>query len=100
MLPAEQVEALLRSLEQGLGGSHMAVDLEAQRITTPEGGELAFSVDPSRRAALLAGLDEIGMTLSQREAIDAFQQHDRLIRPWIYEPPLTRPPGHQGSAKS
>ncbi len=100
MLPAEQVEALLRSLEQGLGGSHMAVDLEAQRITTPEGGELAFSVDPSRRAALLAGLDEIGMTLSQREAIDAFQQHDRLIRPWIYEPPLNRPPGHQGSAKS
>ena len=41
----------------------MTVDLESQIITTPAGRKLDFTGDPERRAALLEGLDEIGMTL-------------------------------------
>lgn len=33
---------------------------------------------------LLAGLDEIGLTLARRDAIAAFQARDRDARPWIW----------------
>jgi 3-isopropylmalate/(R)-2-methylmalate dehydratase small subunit len=91
VLPEAQVEALLKALAQGVGGSRMKVDLEAQVVTAPDGSKRDFKIDASRRSALLAGLDEVGVTLAQRDAIAAFQARDRELRPWIYQPPLDRP---------
>jgi hypothetical protein len=34
---------------------------------------------------LLEGRDEIGMTLARDTDIRAFQDRDRVSRPWIYE---------------
>lgn len=96
VLPAEQVQALLDQLAAGTGECRMTVDLEAQAIIAPDASRLSFAIDPSRREALLAGLDEVGMTLKQRDAIDAFQKRDRELRPWIYEPRLDKPVGTQG----
>jgi 3-isopropylmalate/(R)-2-methylmalate dehydratase small subunit len=84
-LPAETVKALGRTLEGGQAGCEMAVDLDACKITAPGGETIAFDIDPARRAALLEGLDEIGMTLKRGDAISAFQSRDREARPWIYQ---------------
>jgi len=40
-----------------------------------------------RKAALLGGLDEIGLTLQHADAIAAYQAADRVARPWVWQLP-------------
>jgi 3-isopropylmalate/(R)-2-methylmalate dehydratase small subunit len=49
------------------------VDLLAQEVRWP-GGQAAFEIDPEIRHRLLNGLDDIGLTLEQEEAIRAYEQ--------------------------
>jgi 3-isopropylmalate/(R)-2-methylmalate dehydratase small subunit len=51
------------------------VDLAAQEVRWP-GGSAAFEIDPETKHRLLNGLDDIGLTLEQDEAISAYE-HDR-----------------------
>lgn len=81
VLPLPEVEALAAEAESG----GFAVDLERREITAPSGRSVPFDVHPRRRHALLAGLDEIELTLQREPAIAAFQARDRRARPWIYE---------------
>jgi 3-isopropylmalate/(R)-2-methylmalate dehydratase small subunit len=62
----------------------ITVDLDTMTIETPLNERIAFTVDAGRRAALLAGLDEVGQTLSRDSEIADFQARDRQDRPWIY----------------
>ena len=39
---------------------------------------------PVRKAMLLAGMDEIGLTLSRLTEIEAAEARDRQQRPWLY----------------
>ena len=48
------------------------VDLEAQ-VVRAGGEEFAFEVDPETKRRLLNGLDDIGVTMQDVEAIDAFE---------------------------
>ena len=82
-LPEEQVKAIADEIEASESAT-MTVDLETQSITTPAGRQVGFIADPERRAALLEGLDEIGMTLKLNSQIRAHQVRDRESRPWIY----------------
>ena len=72
-LPAPVVQRLLAEL-QAAPGAHMQVDLRAQTVTGPAGDVQLFEIDPFPRHCLLEGLDEIDYTLTQRGAIDAFEQ--------------------------
>ena len=63
----------------------MTVDLERQAVTFPQGEQASFSIEPMRRTAMLAGLDEIGLTLRHADAIAGFQARDRAARPWIWQ---------------
>ena len=83
-LPKEQVERLAGELESGAAPS-MAVDLQKQVVTAPSGAKTRFEIDAERRQALLEGRDEIGMTLARDTDIRAFQDRDRVSRPWVYE---------------
>ena len=62
----------------------LTVDLESCTVGPPAGGGFPFAIQEGRRQALLAGLDEIDVTLARRADIDAFQAADRARRPWIY----------------
>ena len=78
----EQLEALLDDAERGANAT-ISIDLEAQTIGGPDGGEIHFDIDPSRKNALLEGLDDIGLTLGKAHKIDAFEAGMAAERPWI-----------------
>ena len=61
----------------------VAIDLERQEITGPDGGKIRFEIDPFRKRCLLEGLDDIGLTLQKAAAIDGFEAKARLERPWL-----------------
>jgi 3-isopropylmalate/(R)-2-methylmalate dehydratase small subunit len=66
VLPEEDVRALMEA-EQA------EVDLEALEVRF-DGRAVAFSLDPETRHRLLEGLDDIGITLQQADAIAAFER--------------------------
>lgn len=65
----------------------LTVDLERQVIVLPDGEIIAFAIAAIRKEGLLKGLDDIGLSLSEFDAIRAWQAHDRTDRPWIWDLP-------------
>lgn len=71
----------------GSEGYQLDVDLENQRVITPSGEILEFEVDAFRKHCLLNGLDDIGITLQDEDAIRAFEEKHRQQRPWLFRQP-------------
>jgi 3-isopropylmalate/(R)-2-methylmalate dehydratase small subunit len=82
VLPAADVAALIAALE-AKPGAHMQVDLAAQSVTGADGKTYRFDIDAYRKRCLLEGLDELAFTLSQRDAIAAFEQKHAAATPWV-----------------
>jgi 3-isopropylmalate/(R)-2-methylmalate dehydratase small subunit len=55
-------------------GAEVSVDVEACRISLPEGQDVSFELDPFARTCLLEGVDAMGYLLAQEEAISAYEQ--------------------------
>lgn len=70
-LPEDVVEELFQRAKQE--GYQVEVDLERQVVRDDQGLEVAFEVDAYRRTLLLEGLDEIGVTLKQADAIERYE---------------------------
>ncbi|WBU60459.1 3-isopropylmalate dehydratase small subunit [Paracoccus albus] len=81
-LPQEAVDALMDDARNG-ANAKLTVDLEAQKVTSPDGTEYHFDIDPTRKHNLLNGLDDIGQTLEKSAAIDAFEAQSGQSRPWV-----------------
>ncbi len=81
-LPQAQVDLLMDDAERG-ANAVVTVDLETQTIRGPDGGEIPFDIDPFRKACLLNGLDDIGLTLEKASAIDAFEVRQNASLPWL-----------------
>jgi 3-isopropylmalate/(R)-2-methylmalate dehydratase small subunit len=62
----------------------MTIDLESERLTLDASGEtIRFAIDPLRKAALLQGLDAVGVTLGQAGEIRKFQTRHWEDHPWL-----------------
>jgi len=61
----------------------LSIDLEAQVIRRPNGGEISFEIDPFRKQCLLEGLDDIGLTLEKGGSIDSFEAARGTDKPWL-----------------
>src|SRR5208283_4408213 len=83
MLPEDTVRAIAAEVEAA-PDAPMTVDLENCIIANARGLRISFSIDEARRSALLEGLDEVGMTLTREARIAAWQDSDRIRRPWVY----------------
>jgi 3-isopropylmalate/(R)-2-methylmalate dehydratase small subunit len=81
-LPKADMAKLMDDAERG-SNAIVAIDLEKQEITGPDGGKIRFEIDPFRKRCLLEGLDDIGLTLQKRPAIESFEAKARLERPWL-----------------
>ena len=77
----ENLEKLMDDASRG-SNAVLTVDLEAQEISGPDGGRIAFEIDAFRRHCLLNGLDDIGLTLEKSAAIDTFEKSNAAARPW------------------
>ena len=63
----------------------LSVDLERCTIVAGDGTIIPFEIEPSRRRALLEGLDQLSETLLLLPEIRAFQERDRVTRPWVWQ---------------
>lgn len=81
--PEEVVDRLFAEVN-AKEGYQLDVDLENQRVITPSGEILEFAVDEFRKHCLLEGLDDIGLTLKDEDAIRAFEQKHKAARPWLF----------------
>ncbi|MDB5923425.1 MAG: 3-isopropylmalate dehydratase small subunit [Betaproteobacteria bacterium] len=77
------VDQLLRET-QATEGYRLAVDLEQQTVTTPNGESFAFEIDPFRKDCMLNGFDDIGLTLAHAEEIKTFEAKHREQQPWLF----------------
>ncbi|HET8726239.1 MAG TPA: 3-isopropylmalate dehydratase small subunit [Alphaproteobacteria bacterium] len=82
ILPEAAVNGLMRVLADG-PGIDLTVDLERQEVEAPDGTAHRFDIDPSRRHALLNGLDDIAMTRRHLAEVDAFERALEAGRPWM-----------------
>ncbi|HZH26633.1 MAG TPA: 3-isopropylmalate dehydratase small subunit [Azospirillaceae bacterium] len=82
VLPQAQVDQLMADAANGANAT-FTVDLERQEITRPDGGKVAFDVDPFRKHCLLNGLDDIGLTLQHAGEIDTYEHRQSLAQPWL-----------------
>ena len=82
VLPESTVAALFDEVA-AFPGFQLTVDLPRQVIVKPDGTEIAFDVQPFRKYCLVNGFDDIGLTLRQKDKIQAFEA-ERLARmPWL-----------------
>ncbi|MGD1935812.1 MAG: 3-isopropylmalate dehydratase small subunit [Candidatus Phaeomarinobacter sp.] len=82
VLPKADVDKLMDDAERG-SNAVISIDLEAQEIKGPDGGTISFEIDAFRKHCLLNGLDAIGLTMQQADAIDTFEGKDKAARSWV-----------------
>ena len=82
VLPQDQVDLLMEDASKG-ANARIAVDLESQTVTSSDGQEFHFQIDPFKKHCLLNGLDDIGLTLEKVSAIDSFEAQASQTRPWV-----------------
>jgi 3-isopropylmalate/(R)-2-methylmalate dehydratase small subunit len=81
VLPQNDVDQLIARAEE-LPSSELVVDLETQTVAAADGSFLRhFDVDPFVKHSLLNGLDEIGLTLQESAAIEAFEEQRSSLLP-------------------
>jgi 3-isopropylmalate/(R)-2-methylmalate dehydratase small subunit len=78
----EDLAKLMDDAERGANAT-LTIDLEAQEIRGPDGGTVPFDIDPFRKACLLDGLDEIGLTMVKAPAIERYETAAQDARPWL-----------------
>jgi 3-isopropylmalate/(R)-2-methylmalate dehydratase small subunit len=65
-------------------GYELTINLPGQQVVTPAGQAIAFEVDSFRKHCLMNGLDDIGLTLEDAEAIRAFEAGWQQKAPWLF----------------
>jgi 3-isopropylmalate/(R)-2-methylmalate dehydratase small subunit len=86
MLPVILPDATCQKLRQQLReqpGAQLAIDLEAQTVTGPDGTVYRFDIDPNPRERLLKGLDDIGLVMQNINEIETFEQRHHRELPWL-----------------
>ncbi|MEM6971695.1 MAG: 3-isopropylmalate dehydratase small subunit [Pseudomonadota bacterium] len=81
-LAQEEVDLLMGDAENGANAT-FTIDLEAQTIHRPDGGTIAFEIDPHQKHCLLNGLDDIALTLERESAISGFEAKRAERAPWL-----------------
>ena len=78
----DELDKLMDDANRGANAT-MSIDLEAQEISGPDGGKIAFDIDPFRKHCMMNGLDDIGLTMEKAGNIDRFEADLSASRPWV-----------------
>ncbi|MDB5643749.1 MAG: hypothetical protein JWN07_3066, partial [Hyphomicrobiales bacterium] len=95
VLPVELGDDLADDLERRVvaanGAAPFTVDLRTQTISGPGGADIRFDISSADRTRLLEGLDDIGMSLKNSDAIAAWEARTRDDASWLQK--AERAPG-------
>jgi len=78
-LPQQAIDRLIEVAQTDA----IDVDLETQSVTTPFQDRFTFDIDPFRKHCLENGLDEVGLTMAQGDAIAAHEAKAREALPFL-----------------
>ncbi|MBV1880532.1 MAG: 3-isopropylmalate dehydratase small subunit [Pseudomonadales bacterium] len=84
VLSEENVEVLFQATKSEEDFS-LTVNLEGQVISRKGAEDIPFEVDEFRKYCLINGLDDIGLTLKDADAIKAFESQSRQQSPWMFD---------------
>ena len=82
-LQAEEVQAIFEIVNAD-AAAKIVIDLPAQEVRLPDGRVFKFQINPHHKHNLVNGLDEIGLTLQQGDAIKAYEAKRRAEAPWLF----------------
>ncbi|MGB1967406.1 MAG: 3-isopropylmalate dehydratase small subunit [Litorivicinaceae bacterium] len=83
VLAERDVDALFE-LASGESAVEIDIDLQSQEVKGPNGFSASFEIDPFRKTCLLEGLDEIGLSLKDVDAIKAYEARRVVDAPWLF----------------
>lgn len=83
VLPELEIDKLFDEVK-AFPGFRLIVDLSQQTVTTSNGSkQLHFEIDAFRKHCMINGLDDIGLTLQQADAIHNFEDRHIANYPWL-----------------
>jgi 3-isopropylmalate/(R)-2-methylmalate dehydratase small subunit len=82
-LDSAQVDSLFAEVAANEGYS-LDINLNEQKVTTPNGAVFMFEIDKFRKHCLLNGLDDIGLTLQHADEIRDYEKGRRQAAPWLF----------------
>ena len=83
-LEAEAIAQLAEWVEKSPQTNHLKIDLEQRSVSASQDLVFHFEMETSDADMLLHGLDPIALTLRLEVQIEAFQEADKMERPWVY----------------
>ncbi|VWX46852.1 3-isopropylmalate dehydratase small subunit [Novosphingobium sp. 9U] len=78
-LPQDAIDRLMEVAQT----DPIDIDLQTQSVTTQFQDRWSFDIDPFRKHCLLNGLDEVGMTMAQGDAIGAYESKAKIELPFL-----------------
>jgi 3-isopropylmalate/(R)-2-methylmalate dehydratase small subunit len=84
VVDAAKLQALMDEIAAD-EGVQFAVDLENQKVSTPAGNDFDFEVEAFRKHNMMAGLDDIGLSLKHEDRISAFEEKQKQDYPWLWK---------------
>ncbi|HEY0915638.1 MAG TPA: 3-isopropylmalate dehydratase small subunit [Solimonas sp.] len=82
-LQADEVQAVFEIVNAD-AAAKIVIDLPAQEVRLPDGRVFKFQINPHHKHNMVNGLDEIGLTLQQGDAIKAYEAKRRAEAPWLF----------------
>ncbi|WP_028079012.1 3-isopropylmalate dehydratase small subunit [Solimonas soli] len=83
VLKPEEVQAIFDGVARN-PDAQFTIDLPAQQVKLPCGNAFSFEIDAGRKHNLVEGLDEIGLTLKNADAIRAYEARRAQQAPWLF----------------
>lgn len=84
VVDADKLRALMNEITAD-EGVQFVVDLENQTVSTPAGNDFDFEVEAFRKHNMMAGLDDIGLSLKHEDKISAFEEKHKQVYPWLWK---------------
>ena len=86
-LPEAQVRCIARHVEAAPARRPLHIDLREGRLGCVDGRTFSFELPDRERTMLLEGLDPVDLTLRHGDALQRYEQGDRVRRPWAHLAP-------------
>lgn len=84
VVDADKLRALMDEIAAD-EGVQFVVDLENQKVSTPAGNDFDFEVEVFRKHNMMAGLDDIGLSLKHEDKITSFEERQKQVHPWLWK---------------